>query len=71
MIYKTTSRPEFLSVLAKLKAKGYVQVVNAILPNWVAGTNYIEVSEGMGVFALCSEEKANRIGYEEYKLFKQ
>ena len=60
MIYKTTSRPEFLQVLAKLKVRGYVQVINAILPNWITGTNYIEVSESMGVFALCSEEKANK-----------
>ena len=67
MIYKTTSRPEFLQVLAKLKAKGYVQVINAILPNWITGTNYIEVSEGMGVFALCSEEKANKEGYKQLK----
>ena len=60
MIYKTTTRPEFLRVLSELKAKGYVQVINAIPPNWLAGTNYIEVSESMGVFALCSEEKANK-----------
>jgi hypothetical protein len=45
------------TTIATLKSRGYTHVTNAILPNWIAGVNYIEVCDDLACFALCSEEK--------------
>ena len=66
MIIKTTTVGEFKSCLSHLKTNGYTQITNVILPNWIAGSNYIEIDGKMGVFALCSEEKAEREGFKTY-----
>jgi len=67
MIIRTKTRAEFQEFHAKMKSKGYTQISNAILPNWIGGDNYVEIADDMGVFALCSREKAERDGFRNYK----
>jgi len=67
MIIRTTTPESFKSCLSNLKANGYTQITNAILPNWIAGDNYIEIDGAMDIFALTSPERAERIGFNEYK----
>ena len=60
MIIRTTTPDQFRDAMNRLKTNGYTQITGSVLPNWIAGNNYIEVDGLMGVFALCSEEKAIR-----------
>lgn len=66
MIIKTTTPDQFRDAMNRLKTNGYTQVTSSVLPNWIAGNNYIEIDTGIAVFALCSEEKAKRVGYKTY-----
>ena len=67
MIVRTKDRAEFQEFHAEMKSKGYAQISNAILPNWIAGDNFIEIADNMGIFALCSRDKAERDGFMEFK----
>ena len=66
MIIRTTTPDQLRGLIGQLKTNGYTQITSTVLPNWIAGNNYIEVDGLMGVFALCSEEKAERVGYKTY-----
>lgn len=68
MILKTTTPADYRATLNRLTSEGFTQITNAILPNWIAGDNYIEVVPEMGVFALTSPERAERMGYNTLKL---
>ena len=67
MIIRTTTPDQLRDAMNRLKTNGYTQITGSVLPNWIAGNNYIEIDAGIAVFALCSEEKAVRMGYSEYK----
>ena len=67
MIIQTTTPDQFGDAMNRLKTNGYTRVTSPVLPNWIAGNNYIEVDTDIAVFALCSEEKAERVGYSESK----
>ena len=60
MIIRTTTPDQLRDAMNRLKTNGYTQITDSVLPNWIAGNNYIEVDGLMGVFALCSEERAIR-----------
>ena len=67
MIYKTENRKQFVDCINGLKAKGYTQITNAIVPNWIAGDNYIQVDSLIACFSLCSEELAEKVGFVPYE----
>lgn len=64
MIIKTNSPDELRMVIAGLKKAGITQVTNAIMPDWIAGDNFVEVKKGFGIWAFCSKEHAEILGYE-------
>lgn len=66
MILRTTTPQEFRECRALLTSAGYTQVNNAILPNHIAGDNYIEVAPSYALFALASQSRADKDGYTDY-----
>ena len=63
MIIKTENKQEFVELHDLLSIAGYTSVSNAILPNWIAGSNFTEIAPEMGVYALASEKLAEMRGY--------
>ena len=66
MILKTDTPQDFKEARELLKAAGYTQVTNAVLPNYIAGDNYIDVAPQMALFALTTQARADKDGYINY-----
>ena len=66
MIIKTNSPDELRTVIVGLKKAGITQVTNAIIPDWIAGDNFVEVKKEFGIWAFCSKEHAEILGYETF-----
>lgn len=67
MILRTATPQEFRECRTLLTAAGYTQVTNAILPNLIAGDNFIEVDHPYALFALTSQSRADKDGYTNYQ----
>ena len=67
-IIRTANREELQQLLPHLKANGFIHVSNAILPNWIAGENFIQIDKEIAVWAFCSRELAERNGYISYNI---
>lgn len=66
MILRTTTPQEFRECRALLTSAGYTQVTNAVLPNRLAGDNFIEVDHPWALFALTTQARADKDGYTDY-----
>ncbi len=66
MILRTTTPQEFREARAVLTSAGYTQVTNCILPNLIAGDNFIQVDHPCALFALTTQARADKDGYCNY-----
>ena len=67
-IIRTANREELQQLLPHLKAKGFIQVTNAIFPNYIGGENFIQIDKEIAVWAFCSRELAERNGYISHNI---
>lgn len=67
MIIKTSTPDQFRTLKEALKSEGYTYINNAILPNNIAGDNYVEIVHNFAGFALTSDRRAELMGFTPYE----